>query len=99
MRQFGLYVERFLPIAVLAMAIVGAPVMIFSPQGLPRLRGLQKELADVEDENASLQRDIDGLHASVSRLREDPNAVERIARDDLGFVRQNEVVFQFTPRH
>jgi cell division protein FtsB len=91
-------VERVLPIAVLVVAVVGAPVLIFSPQGLPRLRGLQKELADVDDENAELRRDIDALRGKVERLRDDPAAVERIARDDLGLVRQSEVVFQFSPK-
>ncbi len=90
--------ERALPIAVLVMAVVGAPVLIFSPQGLPRLRGLEKELNDVEDENAELRRDIESLRGRVERLRDDPAAVERIARDDLGLVRQNEVVFQFSPK-
>jgi cell division protein FtsB len=91
-------VERALPIAVLVIAVVGAPVLIFSPQGLPRLRGLEKELSDVEDENAELRRDIEALRGNVERLRDDPAAVERIARDDLGLVRQSEVVFQFNPK-
>jgi cell division protein FtsB len=90
--------ERILPVAILVVAAVGAPVMIFSPQGLPRLRGLQKELADVEDENADVRRQIESLRGRVARLRDDPAAVERIARDDLGFVRQTEVVFQFPAR-
>jgi cell division protein FtsB len=92
------FLERVLPIAVLVVAVIGAPVLIFSPQGLPRLRGLQKELADVDDENAELRRDIDSLRGRVERLRDDPGAVERIARDDLGLVRQSEVVFQFSPK-
>ena len=83
---------------MLVVAVVGAPVMIFAPQGLPRLRGLEKELGDVDDENASLRREIDSLKGRVARLRDDPGAVERIARDNLGLVRQTEVVFQFQTR-
>ena len=98
MRRHALLAERVLPVAILVVAVVGAPVLIFSPQGLPRLRGLEKELADVDDENADLRRDIDALHGRVSRLRDDPGAVERIARDNLGLVRQTEVVFQFQTR-
>ena len=98
MRRLTALLERALPIAVLMMALVGAPVMILSPQGLPRLRGLERELADVEEENADLHRQIEALHGRVSRLRDDPSAVERIARDDLGMVRQTEVVFQFPSR-
>jgi len=96
--RHALLAERVLPLAILLVAVIGAPVLIFSPQGLPRLRGLEKELADVGDENADLRRDIDALHGRVSRLRDDPAAVERIARDNLGLVRQTEVVFQFQTR-
>jgi cell division protein FtsB len=98
MPRATLLLERILPLFVLVVALVGAPVLIFSPQGLPRLRGLEKELGDVDDENAALRRDIDALHGRVSRLRDDPAAVERIARDNLGLVRQTEVVFQFQTR-
>jgi cell division protein FtsB len=94
-RRFSRIVERTLPIGVLVMAAVGAPVMIFSPQGLPRLRQLESELADVQEENAALGREIEALRGRVARLRDDPTAVERIARDNLGFVRQSEVIFQF----
>ena len=91
-------IERALPVSVLIMAVVGAPIMILSPQGLPRLRGLERELSDVEEDNAAIRREIESLRGNVARLREDPSAVERIARDNLGFVRQTEVVFQFPAR-
>jgi cell division protein FtsB len=97
-RRYVALAERVLPLAILVVAVVGAPLLIFSPQGLPRLRGLEKELGDVEDENADLRRDIDALHGKVARLRDDPGAVERIARNNLGLVRQTEVVFQFQKR-
>jgi cell division protein FtsB len=93
-----LLLERVLPVGILVVAVVGAPVMIFSPEGLPRLRGLERELAQVEEESADLRRDIDALRGRVERLRDDPTAVERIARDNLGMVRQTEVVFQFPTR-
>lgn len=96
--RYARLLERVLPVAILVVAVVGAPVLIFSPQGLPRLRGLQKELADVDDENAEVRREIEALRGRVTRLRDDPGAVERIARDNLGLVRQSEVVFQFQTR-
>ncbi|WP_231511133.1 FtsB family cell division protein [Chondromyces apiculatus] len=95
MGRFPRWIERVLPVAMLVIAVVGAPVMILAPQGLPRLRSLERELTQVEDENAELTREIEALRGKVSRLRDDPTAVERIARDNLGLVRQTEVVFQF----
>jgi cell division protein FtsB len=95
MPRLTLVLERVLPLAILVVAVVGAPVMIFSPEGLPRLRGLERELAQVQDETTELGREIESLRGRVERLRDDPTAVERIARDNLGMLRQTEVVFQF----
>ncbi len=95
MLRLTLVLERVLPVAILIVAVIGAPVMIFSPEGLPRLRGLERELAQVQEETDELGREIESLRGRVQRLRDDPTAVERIARDNLGLLRQTEVVFQF----
>ena len=87
--------ERALPIGILGVALVGVPILVLSPEGLPRMRALQHELADVNAENTDLKRDVERLRAEVKSLRDDPQAVERIARDQLGLVRKSEIVFQF----
>ena len=89
------FVERGLPMAILAVALVSVPVMILRPEGLARRRALEQELAGVQKENAQAKREIGELRVEVKRLREDPRAVERIARDQLGLVRRSEVVFHF----
>lgn len=87
--------QRSLPLAILSVAVVSVPVLIVEPDGFPRMRSLEKELAGVQGENAELKRDIQNLRATVRELRDNPAAVEKIARDQLGLVRKNEVVFQF----
>ncbi len=87
--------RKWLPLGLLTVAVVGAPLMIFSRDGLPRLRAVERELVGVESENAQLEREIGILRATVQRLRDDPATLERLARDDLGLIRQNEVIFQF----
>lgn len=94
----GSWIEQFLPVGVLALALAGAPLMIFSSEGLPRLRSVEKELRTVERENQQLRREIDVLRARVARLRDDPAAIEQLARAELGLVRQSEVVFQLPTR-
>ena len=93
--QLVSFFQRALPIAILTVALVGAPLLIFEPAGLPRMRALDKELTEVNAANAELRRDVTHLRAEVKQLRDDPAAVERIARDQLGLVRKSEVVFQF----
>ena len=69
--------------------------MVLRPEGLPRMRTVEKELASVQAENRGLKSDVGDLKTEVRRLRDDPAAVEHIARDQLGMVRKSEVVFQF----
>jgi cell division protein FtsB len=91
----GSLLQRTLPIAMLMLALIAVPVLVLEPAGLPRLQALEKELTQVSDENADLRREIERLRVEVGELRDDPAAVERIARGELGMVRRNEVVFQF----
>lgn len=87
-----------MPLAVLTVSLIAVPVLLLEPQGLPRMRTLESELHGVEAENAELRRDVNRLRADVKNLRENPAAVERIAREQLGLVRKSEVVFQFDKR-
>ena len=80
---------------MLSLALVTVPVLMLAPEGLPRLRALERELNEVNADNQELRRDVARLRIEVRRLRDDPAAVERIARDELGMVRKSEVVFQF----
>lgn len=88
--------ERVLPIAILALAAVSVPWLVMSPEGLPRLDRLQVERAEVDEEVSKLSQEIHELRAEVKRIKQDPTAVERVARDELGLVRQTEVVYQFS---
>ncbi len=88
-------IERALPIAILAVALVGVPILVLQPEGLPRMRALEQELAGVTSENEQLRREVTKLRIDVKALRDDPRAVERIARDQLGLVRKSEIVVQF----
>ncbi|PIE05974.1 MAG: hypothetical protein CSA75_01985 [Sorangium cellulosum] len=93
--KLSLFLERGLPLLILLVAAIGAPAMMLSPDGLPRLRALKAEMAQVEAENDELTENIRQLRLDVEELKQNPKAVEAIARDELGLVRNTEVVFQF----
>ncbi len=90
--------QRALPLLVIATAAVAVPVMIVSPRGLDRLNALREERSRADGEVRRLTREIDRLRAEVARIKDDPAAIERVARDEIGLVRQTEVVFQFRPQ-
>ncbi len=84
-----------LPLGLLVLAIVSVPILVLQPAGLPRYRALEGELAELRRGNEGLAHEVRRLGAEVRQLREDPAAMERIARDELGMVRSSELVFQF----
>jgi cell division protein FtsB len=84
-----------LPFGLLVLAIVAVPLRILDEQGLPRYRALKDELREVSAQNDRLEREVRDLLREVEGLENDPVAIERIARDELGMVREGELVFQF----
>lgn len=84
-----------LPLGLLLFAIVFVPLRILEAEGLPRYRALRTELQQAHEVNARMRRQVLELQQRVDRLRTDPEAIERIARDELGMLRSDELVFQF----
>lgn len=82
----------------MVMAIMTVPTLVLDEQGLPRYRHLRSELEELRESNDELVREIAALKREIDALRRDPGYVERIARDELGMVRDEEIVFQFPAR-
>jgi len=89
--------ERFLPLFVLGLSAVSVPWMILSATGVPRLHALGEEKAQVDLEISRLGDEIRKLRAEVRHIKDDPAKIEQVARDQLGLLRQTEIVYQFTP--
>ncbi len=82
----------------MVMAIMTVPTLVLDEQGLPRYRKLRAELEELRASNQELVHEIAELKSEIDALRTDPSFVERIARDELGMVREEELVFQFPQR-
>lgn len=95
MRRLASSFGLFLPFALLVFAVVVVPLRILDDQGLPRYRALRAELHQVRQNNDRMRRQVRDLQRNVKLLRSDPEAIERIARDELGMVRDGELLFQF----
>lgn len=95
MSTLGRALAWMLPFGLLLVSIVSVPLGILDEQGLPRYRALRAERAEVERTNDRLRREVHLLEREVQALRSDPNAIEQIARDELGMIRDDEMLFQF----
>ena len=94
--RLGSALAWMLPFGLLILSIVSVPLAILDEEGLPRYRALKGELAEVDRVNGRLRREVELLHREVDALRTDPETIERIARDELGMIRDDELMFQFS---
>jgi cell division protein FtsB len=67
-------------------ALVGDKGLLAMLQARQQYRDLEQSLAEVRAENADLREEAE-------RLREDPSAIEELARRDLGLIKPGEKLF------
>ena len=91
----GLSVSRtvFLGIAGLSLILLG--VAILRTGGILDLLRLTERVSAMRAEMTALEDENGRLRAQVRRLRNEPQEIERIARDVLGLVRPGETVYEF----
>lgn len=82
----------FLPAVFLVagyFAVFGGEYSLFD---LRRIRG---EIEEEEEEVARVRARIDSLELRADSLENDPAALERIARERYGMIREGEVLYRF----
>lgn len=85
-----------LVLAILVVALAG-----YGVSGLRRVSQMRHELESQERELAALRQRTETLSEAVERLRSDPAYIEKLAREEFGYVRAGETVLKFprqTPR-
>jgi len=70
-------------------------VVVFGDNGLMELNRLQRRHAAMVQENTVLSQENARMYSSIDRLKNDPDYIENIARQELGMIRSNELIFKF----
>ena len=85
--------------AALAVALVLSygPYHLYARSGLARTIALRRELTTLEARNRDLAAENERLAREAAALRDDPAALERVARVELGWVRPGELVLEMGP--
>jgi len=71
--------------------------LFFDEMGIPQYWGMRDQEHQLEREIRELRVKNAELHLEVDRLRYDPERLEELAREQLGFVRKGETVYQVAP--
>lgn len=83
-----------LPLFLLLVTVIGVPTMIFGANGLPRHRRLRAQLTAQLDENHRLATELLRLRSELEAFQRDPRARERAVREELGWVRSDEIIVE-----
>jgi cell division protein FtsB len=80
---------------VAGVMLVVASLAVYGGSGVLRVRALQQEIQQQERELATLRAQTEKLTATIDKLRHDPAYIEKLAREDLGYVKEGETVLKF----
>jgi cell division protein FtsB len=86
----GRWSSRIYWVAVGSLAVAIAA----DPRGLRRYLRLKQDAAQIAASNARLVAEDEKLAHEVRALSSNPRYIQRAAREELGFVRQGEVVLE-----
>lgn len=84
-----------LALATGSIALILAGLSATDGRGLRKFRRLQGDIADLQEKQRTLSAENEALRREIAALSGDTRALERAAREDLGLVRGNEVVYTF----
>ncbi|MDD2320901.1 MAG: septum formation initiator family protein [Geobacteraceae bacterium] len=68
---------------------------IFGERGLLRIYHLNREKEGLQERATLVKLENDQLKREIEALKTDRRYLESLARKDFGFVRKNEIIYQF----
>ena len=84
---------RRLGIALVVALVLG--LAVYGGTNAVRVWRMQQEIQVLEEDIATRRARQEQLTQTVDRLRYDPAFIEKLAREDLGMVREGETVLKF----
>jgi cell division protein FtsB len=67
-------------------------VSLVDARGFRRYFQMQRQLAEARERKRNLARQNEALKREIEALRSDPESWERAAREELGFIKPDEIV-------
>ena len=84
-------------LSVILVAMLGfLGEILFGDNGLIELVRLRADHQLLLDQNSVLTRENLQMCRTIDRLQNDPRYIENVARQELGMVRSNELIFTFS---
>jgi cell division protein FtsB len=80
-------------IVLLSIAALLMPFVIFGENGLPRVRRLEEQLERIREKNRAVEWETREIQLEIEHFGKNPEIVKQVAREELGYVTSDEIVF------
>jgi len=90
-----LFVFVFAPVILLCCALLTALFSLYGDDSYSKMQALRRSLAIQRQTNRELKGSIEKMRQQVHGIKNDPRALEKVARNELGLAHPSEVIFVF----
>jgi cell division protein FtsB len=90
----GVYIARLLVGILLGLNIVFILTILFSSSGLPGYRKQDQQVKELEEKVLKLKIENQQLFEMIQSLKASTKAQEKLVRQQLGWVRENEIILE-----
>ncbi|MCK9523856.1 MAG: septum formation initiator family protein [Proteobacteria bacterium] len=95
MHAFSHFMWRLFPVVLLVTTAIYVPLKLTDDKGYTRVREIQRDLQSLRMENREIRRENEVLRNQIRAIHADPDFIENIARNELGMIAPDEIVYQF----
>ena len=78
-----------------AVALLTLGLAVYGGNQVLRVTHLNRQMETMQRDIVTLRARADELSRTVERLRNDPSYIEKLAREEFGYVRPDETVLKF----
>jgi cell division protein FtsB len=82
-------------LGVAAVLLVAVALSAYGARAVFKVSEMRRDMETMERDLVTLRARTEELTKTVDRLRNDPAYIEKLAREDLGYVREGETVLKF----
>ncbi len=90
----GVYILRLLVGILLGLNIVFILTILFSSSGLPGFRKQDQQVRELDEKVLKLKIENQKLFEMIQSLKASSKAQEKLVRQQLGWVRENEIILE-----
>lgn len=94
----GVHFVYYLVAGLLFLNLLALYGVFFFPKGIMGYRQKREQVEELQERNEKLRLKNHNLFLKIEKAKNDPRGQERLVREHLGWVKENEIVIHFLPQ-